>query len=482
MEYGDNNNDYSEDTEFSKDVQIQELQSCKLVFSHLNVDYKLRKGSIEIPLAFDNGGKILQVRQNDTILASKEVNNLIPIVFEFSLPEDYPYDVPPVIKLQNDVISMEKRSEIIKEMVNIWEDLKDQSLFSMIDYLLCQTQDHIDEIVPSPLIINDLDIYNRCLDYDKKCKVDKFNSKTYACDICQSDFKGSKCIQFEKCLHVFCLNCLTEYFTSSITQGDIDKIHCPDFQCTKDYLKRKQEFMDIDSWKYGNQKVKDIITTFLTPVISIEKMDKILNDQSLIRRYQDLFKKQQYEAISKVLPNRLVRCPGLNCEEIIFREDLNDRLVRCPACKYAFCNDCKKSYHTRFKLCQKATENMKYFGIPIEDLENYKLYPSDSLEKRILNAKYGRSCIAKAINEFEMDQLFEAMLKESINVKQCPGCETVIEKFEGCNRMKCSKCGSFFCFHCGEMISSDYSHFSDTTSPCYKLLFFGMIIEGNEQT
>lgn len=34
------------------------------------------------------------------------------------------------------------------------------------------------------------------------------------------------------------------------------------------------------------------------------------------------------------------------------------------------------------------------------------------------------------------------------NTKKCPGCKTHIQKNEGCNFMKCSKCSQQFCWFC----------------------------------
>lgn len=67
-----------------------------------------------------------------------------------------------------------------------------------------------------------------------------------------------------------------------------------------------------------------------------------------------------------------------------------------------------------------------------------------SHEKKILNAKYGRNKILKAIDEYQMDKLFEQMLRLGTDLKECPGCGAVIEKFEGCNKMKCSECLTCF--------------------------------------
>ena len=121
----------------------------------------------------------------------------------------------------------------------------------------------------------------------------------------------------------------------------------------------------------GKRHVKSIIDT----VDPLGYVDENFEKPKFSRSILQFVQKSQYEWIGNLLPNRLVKCPRVGCDEVIFREDIDEKLVVCPKCKYAFCNDCRKSYHARFKLCLKINENDKYLGIPIEDLEAYPLLP-----------------------------------------------------------------------------------------------------------
>ncbi|EGW31588.1 uncharacterized protein SPAPADRAFT_141135 [Spathaspora passalidarum NRRL Y-27907] len=466
---------------FSDDIRIQELESCQTIYPNLRIS-KL-SGSIDIPIKLDTESEIRLI-QNSTVLASKQVVNLPAITLDFTLPEGYPYDHPPQIKLSSQIIHPDKLNKLETELSSVWFDYKDQVIFMLIDKLLDTTQNNIDEILPSPIeIIDHYQLYYDIIDYDQSTKQAEFNNSTFACEICQNNYSGLQCSKFD-CGHVFCNDCLYEYFSSVITTGEIDKVHCPDFECTKLHIKTRDSFAKLETWMENDSKVKEMVTTMLTPTVPLALLTHIFKpktDQAneLVKRYMTLYKKSQFEFIGKLLPNRLVSCPRIGCDEVIFREDLHERLVRCPKCQYSFCNDCRMSYHTRFKLCNKVNENENYSGIPVADLEAYPLYPSDSYERKTLNARYGRITILRAIEEYKMDKLFEAMLKEGNQARECPGCKTVIEKSEGCNRMKCSECSTFFCFNCGNQISRNYDHYSDTTSPCYRLLFFGML--GAEQ-
>lgn len=469
--------DLTEDIEFSDDIKIQELQSCKLIYPDAKVDYQTLSGSVSIPVNIEEGICIrLYLRNNnaETIMASRTINNLPSFQLNFWLNDDYPYDAPPKFEVTCVWLGESKLADMTRKLNDIWKEYKDQVLFNSIDYLQDLSQNHLDTLLSKFLDMYDIEKYYQLVDFDLECKVTQFNSKTFTCEICQSDLKGSQCTKFDECNHVFCNNCLVEYFQSCIVSGDIDKVHCPDYECTKIYLDGKKEFMNLDGWMNNDRKARDIVNHLLTPAVPLKMLSKLLQDQELVKRYYSLFKKGQYELIGRLLPNRMVTCPRIGCEEVIFREDLNEKLVVCPQCKYAFCNDCRKSYHARFKICNKVSLDEKYLGIPVEDLENYPLLPSDSYEKKILNAKYGRNVILRALDEYKMDQLFQQLLRDGTDVRECPGCKAVIEKTEGCNKMKCSECHTSFCFNCGSRTSNNYNHFTEPDSPCYKLLFFGM--------
>ncbi|KAI5952751.1 hypothetical protein KGF54_003618 [Candida jiufengensis] len=468
----------TEDITFSDDPTIQELQSCCLIYENLEVDYENLSGSINIPIKIEQG-KNLNLYQKDPknekliLLSTKEIHSLPPINLKFKLPNGYPHEVPPSITISSSSLSIDNATKLKSSLIQLWDDIKDTVIFNFIDHIQDIVQNSLDELLPSTIDVEDYEEFNTILKLDSKSKTDEFNSQTYTCEICQTENKGLVCTKFEECNHVFCNECLTGFFTSTIQEGDINKIHCPEYNCMKEYTKKRDELIKLESWMLNDKNLKDVVINLFTPNVPISQL-KVLLSQQLIDKYLQLFKKSQFELLKKLLPNRLVECPRIGCEEIIFREDLNEKLVICKKCKYAFCNDCKNSYHARFKKCIKLQENEKYEGIPIEDLINYQFMPQGSHEKKILHAKFGRNKVLKAIDEYQMDKLFEQMLKEGTELKECPGCGAVIEKSDGCNRMKCSECRTCFCFNCGVQIDNTYDHFSDPTSPCYRLLFFGM--------
>ena len=43
-----------------------------------------------------------------------------------------------------------------------------------------------------------------------------------------------------------------------------------------------------------------------------------------------------------------------------------------------------------------------------------------------------------------------------VNYKQCPSCNVIIEKNEGCNQMKCTNCSFEFCWLCLEEYTTEH--------------------------
>src|SRR4051794_27597491 len=68
--------------------------------------------------------------------------------------------------------------------------------------------------------------------YDRNTSVQTFLDAFFPCAICLNSFKGSSCLRLS-CSHVFCRRCLTEFWATSISQGEIDKVGCADPECMK---------------------------------------------------------------------------------------------------------------------------------------------------------------------------------------------------------------------------------------------------------
>lgn len=476
VEFLDEDVEVSDDDEtsrFSDDAKIQELQSLKYIYPNSAINFHNLSGEIRIPIKLDKP-VVLVLKKDGRVLDRRSVVNLPDVYFKFVLPVNYPHEKPPKVTINSIVINDNKIDDILRHFDEIWSNYKDHVLYSFVDYLTqiihYNLLDLIDIEILSP------QDFQQCLEFNDIQLQKEFDTCSFTCSICQGDYKGISCLKFDNCNHIFCKPCLHDFFKSIIIAGDIERIHCPDYVCTKEWVKKFESYSKLDVWIKNNYEVEQIINTLLTPGISITILNKIFDDdQQLINRYYDLFKRSQFEFIGKLLPNRLVECPRVSCDEIIFRKDLSDQLVICHKCGYAFCNRCCNSWHSKSVICKATKSNSnQYWGVPLEDLTSYISAPKDSHDRKTLNSKYGRMVMIKAVNEYEMDLLFNKMLAENSTIVKCPDCDIFIEKINGCNKICCTKCKTYFCFICGELTGNSYDHFADSTSRCYGKLFEGM--------
>jgi IBR domain, a half RING-finger domain len=103
----------------------------------------------------------------------------------------------------------------------------------------------------------------------------------------------------------------------------------------------------------------------------------------------------------------------------------DNRMVRCPACLIASCQFCQKPW------------------------------------TKGVSDHSGLACAAyaKQYDSCNSDQSFDSWkTKQCRFVQNCPACETVIERNDGCNHMTC-RCGHEFCWVCGEPWSNQHSYF-----------------------
>lgn len=462
---------------FSEDENTQELQSLVAIYPSTKINFDQKLGSLEIPIQCDDEVQVqIKVLASNQTVRKAEVKYLPAVIFLFSLPETYPHELPPNFLIACSSLSSEILQMLLTELYNLWEMYHDQVIYSMIDLLNSKLDSQLDIMIPELTIDcgTDEQRYHEFEEYNRLKSMDVFNSNTYLCQICQNDVKGFNCSRFEDCNHIFCNACLEDFFKSLILEGAIEKVHCPDFKCTSKFVKDRDQLLRLDSPFSSNFEI--FKNKVLKPPISIEQLSRILNSDALTSRYQELFTKHQYDVITKLFPKRLIQCPRTGCSEQIFRENVSDPLVRCKRCKYAFCSDCQHSWHGSYKSCSSKVVG-KYAGIPVEALDQWLEMSDDSIGKRKLGYQYGRALMKKTADEYLMDRLLDDMINDgSLGLHRCPTCGLIIERLDGCNKMCCSSCRTFFCNLCGCYLDhgDPYGHFRDPRSSCYRKLFEGM--------
>ncbi|XP_015730974.1 E3 ubiquitin-protein ligase RNF14 isoform X2 [Coturnix japonica] len=397
------------------------------------------------------------------------VHFLPPLVLNFELPPDYPSSSPPAFTLSSKWLSPAQLSALCEHLDNLWEENRGcVVLFAWMQFLKEETLNYLNISSPYELkmrqqgstwgrtpsvpqdakdcvgavgcaaaeegidkrAVQDVEslssLIREILDFDQAQRRKCFNSKMYMCNICFCEKLGSECMYFTECSHVYCKACLKDYFEIQIRDGQVHCLNCPEPNCSS---------------------------------VATPGQVKELVGEHLFARYDRLLLQSTLDLMADV-----VYCPRPACQTPVMQEP-GCTMGICSCCNYAFCTACKMTYHG-VSPCKLSEEKLM-------DLRNEYL-EADEATKRLMEQRYGKRVIQKAVEEIESKQWLEK------NSKSCPCCSTPIEKLDGCNKMMCTGCMQYFCWLCMASLSraDPYKHFNDPSSPCFDRLFHAMQIDG----
>lgn len=69
------------------------------------------------------------------------------------------------------------------------------------------------------------------LEYNKQEKINHFEKSSFTCKVCYSEKSGAHCLMFYDCEHVYCNDCMAEYFSVQIKEGNVKGLECPEDKC-----------------------------------------------------------------------------------------------------------------------------------------------------------------------------------------------------------------------------------------------------------
>ena len=259
------------------------------------------------------------------------------------------------------------------------------------------------------------------IEYDDYEQKRQFDTTLFSCNVCFLEKIGEKCCSFHPCKHVFCNECMSEYFKLQIKDGAVNALTCPYDKCESQ----------------------------ATP----SQVRKLVVDEDY-ERYEKFLLQSTLDCMTDI-----ILCPRKMCQSPVLLEN-SSNLGMCANCSFAFCTLCRRSYHG-VSACPMNQPEFVHLR---------RLYVYAGPEERLgLERRHGKRIFRFAFQ----DAKSEKWIKD--NSKKCPSCKSDIQKNSGCNKMTCYRCQCSFCWLCLTTLSKSnpYLHFKDVQSRCLYKLFEG---------
>lgn len=371
------------------------------------------------------------------------LSHLPSLKAKIKLPDGYPSKYPPVASLatNHDWLPTEKLRALEDQVKVLWEEYgRCQSLYTYIDHLQQAAESGFDfDQSAEGCLTLPTTLEQPLVDFDKSTKFAVFNEGTYDCGICLAPKKGTSCYKLERCGHVFCRQCLQDFYNNAIKEGDVATVRCLDPSCGKDLgeVRQRKVQRPLHPRELLAMGIDEVIAR---RYVEMKRKKRLESDKNTIYCPRDHCKHPARSSKYPPIPANLADYPDSDPDTESSKNkdsdvtyDPNDRLAICenPKCRLAFCRVCYKSWHGPLQRC----------------------HPRDPTELSA-EEKASYDYIAK-------------------NTSPCPYCNAATSKTQGCNHMRCYQCDTHFCYLCGDWLSPDnpYQHFNRPGLPCYQRLW-----------
>jgi E3 ubiquitin-protein ligase RNF14 len=288
-----------------------------------------------------------------------EVTALPPVVLGVQLPSTYPsVELPHIVSITSLHSWLPRDHSLRESLAALWYE-GEGVLCSWIEYIesarfleeagllelaksVIRLGHEAPSLVPETDSVRRLpnispDLVGRLQEWDKDRKTESFERTSYVCMVCLSSVKGSHCIALS-CSHVFCRECLEDYWRILIVEGDVVRVGCPDPECLKMRHKAKAEEVrmvvvdgEFERWKRLTEKAAARSGLFSLRTICWFTTDSLLTDPTV------------------------VYCPLQDCQTPASGPAPDDPamvgsdLVRvCPKCNFSFFSFCLRSWCVMF--------------------------------------------------------------------------------------------------------------------------------------
>lgn len=461
-----------------EDERQEELDTLTAIFPELLVDSDDPfSASLELPVrpttpllvrfvptSRDENGSYADIATHAAAYVERDVelSYLPPLSLRATLPQGYPEDAPPAVHLSTRLnwLPKEKISELENEAANLWAEYgRCQILYSYIDHLQQAAERAFDlqQSAEGCLVLKSAQ-ESQLIRFDAQTRQEVFEAGTYDCGVCLERKKGSECYRMSHCGHIFCKQCLQDFYNNAIKEGDVAGVRCMDPTCGEETdasgRKKKRRERPVHPRELLAMGIEEAVAR---RYVEMKRKKLVETDKNTVycpRTWcQGPAKSPKYPPIPADLTTytdpqllddeadatrNVVDSPHEQEKKGPAVPDPNDRLAICEKCSLAFCKVCYAGWHGPFARC----------------------YPRDPNE---LSAE------EKASYEY---------IRKSTS--PCPNCYAPIQKTMGCNHMRCFLCKHHLCYLCGAWLDGDnpYQHFNKPGTPCYQRLW--ELEEGDE--
>ncbi|KAF8423509.1 hypothetical protein BGX38DRAFT_1238581 [Terfezia claveryi] len=344
---------------------------------------------------------------------------------------------PPLqLTLESTWVTKETLARLHKELVGQWEEIRDQVLYAVIDHLVQKAEVAFTYGRGTESLVVSKDLEEQLIAFNKKSLKDEFNKGTYECGSPRRERLVTKLFP---CNHVFCIICLTDYYTTSITEGDVSNVKCMEPSC----ILNKKPKQEPDRYPTPQTEIAEpaeaqtphpLPKAILPPTLPPEELEDLGLSSELVTRYRVLKRKAALDADPATIycPRSWCQAPSrssleemdknigtrdlylterhlelkmaeLNGQNVDGKDEAPadpqpmhhiERLDVCSSCAYSFCKVCLKGWHGDYVICQRKN--------------------APKTEEELATEEYLHSAAA-----------------------QCPTCGAHVIKAYGCNHMLC---------------------------------------------
>lgn len=401
--------------------------------------------------------------ENETISLAKFLGNKLK--FRINLDKYPSFEHSITLSLESKYCSMTDREKIIRHLHEEYDDMTNTSsdsydpdtpiMMLILNSLMYESLDNL--FGNGNITCRSKEEYEVYKNASQALDTDISNKTNYCCSICIENKKGVDMVQLP-CNggHRLCVPCLQEYYTKMINEGEISCIRCPECEYTQ---------LNLNDYTDYSKLVQDLFT----PEIPFSFFHNFLKDDICVK-YEKLFHSHMATKLSKHSPYSCVLCR--KCDNWCVKMNIDEQMIRCTNCESTFCFDCLHSWHGYNNKCgAKVT-------LPRIVLEEYiDIMDTDPERRKKIEAVYGKKVLELEVSDYMAEKMLDiAIAAEDSDLQRCPKCRVVVQRSEGCNRMKCTICSTYFCYICGDNLplETGYEHFKEKYSPCYGRLFEGM--------